>query len=167
LKVLLKERSLLEELSRIEPDSPAWPAKLGLVLIDVARQQRVLKRPEGSIKLTQKGLSLLERAGRRPGAKAFQLQEFVTGLITAEPVRLREPALALQYAERMVEMSGHRNPEFLLTLSEAYRSAGRAAQAVSAAREALAILPRETSATVPCRVRKLLQAEIRGRSDRT
>jgi serine/threonine protein kinase len=161
LNVLLKEQSLLEDIIRIEPDNPIWPPKLGLVLIDIGRQQRALQRPEGSIKLAQQGLSLLKEVGLRPNTKAFQLHDVVTGLITVEPAALREPALAVQYAERIVEMSAHRNPEFLLTLSQAYRCAGQASKALAAAREALAILPPETRATVPSRVRKLLQTEIR------
>jgi len=63
-------------------------------------------------------------------------------------------------------MSAHRNPEFLLTLSEAYRSAGQTSKALRAARDALAILPPETRTTVPCRVRKRLQAEIRRLNER-
>jgi tetratricopeptide (TPR) repeat protein len=161
LRVLLKERSLLEDIVRIEPNDSAWPAKLGLVLIDIARQQRALQRPEGSLALAQKGLSILKDVGRRPYTKAFQLDDVATGLITVEPATLREPALAVNYAERTVEMSAHRNAEFLLTLAHAYRAAGQASKARAAAQEGLALLPSETEATVPCRVRKLLQAEIR------
>ncbi len=162
LRVLLKERSLLEDIVRIEPNDSVWPAKLGLVLIDIARQQQALQRPEGSLALAQKGLSMLKDVGRRQHTKAFQLDDVVTGLITVEPATLREPALAVTYAERTVEMSGRHNADFLLTLARAYRAAGQASNARAAAKEGLALLPPETEATVPSRVRKLLQAEIRG-----
>jgi hypothetical protein len=72
---------------------------------------------------------------------------------------LREPALAVQYAERIVETSFHHNPEFLLTLAQAYRATGQPVKAQAAAKEGLALLPAETSATVMSRVRKLLHAQ--------
>ncbi|HEX4810075.1 MAG TPA: hypothetical protein VH325_14145 [Bryobacteraceae bacterium] len=131
------------------------------MLIDIARQQRALQRPEGSLALAQKGLSMLKDVGLRAYTKAFQLDDVATGLITVEPATLREPALAVKYAARTVEMSAHRNAEFLLTLAGAYRAAGQPTKARAAAQEGLALLPPETEATVPCRVRKLLRAEIR------
>jgi tetratricopeptide (TPR) repeat protein len=160
LRVLVKERSLIEEMTRTQPSHSVWGADLGLVLIDIARQQRALQRPDGSLALAQKGLSLLKDVGRRHDTKAFQLDDVATGLITVEPATLREPNLAVTYAERTVEMSGRHNAEFLLTLAGAYRAAGQASKARAAAQEGLALLPPETEATVPCRVRKLLQAEI-------
>jgi len=54
-------------------------------------------------------------------------------------------------------MSSHRKPEYLLTLAQAYRAAGENGKAQAAAREGLAILPAETPATVPSRLRKLLR----------
>ncbi len=161
LRVLVKERSLIEEMTRTQPSHSAWGADLGLVLIDIARQQRALQRPDGSLALAQKGLSLLKDVGRRHDTRAFQLDDVATGLITVEPATLREPNLAVTYAERTVEMSGRHNAEFLLTLAHAYRAAGQPSKARAAAQEGLALLPPETEATVPCRVRKLLQAEIR------
>jgi hypothetical protein len=73
---------------------------------------------------------------------------------------LREPALAVKYAERIVEATSRRNPEFLLTLSKAYRVAGQPAKAQATAKEGLSLLPPETPATVMSRVRKLLHAQV-------
>ena len=77
-----------------------------------------------------------------------------------EPAELREPGVAVKYAEQIVEMSSHRNPEFMLTLANAYRAAGQPTKARAAAKEDLALLPPETSTTVMSRVRKLLHAHI-------
>jgi serine/threonine protein kinase len=164
LAVLRQEQSLLEQIIRIDRTSHQWLPQLGLVLIDMGRQQRALHQPDGSVKLAQQGLALLREEGRRPDAKAFQLLDVVTGLITVEPPSLREPALAVQYAERMAQMTAHRNPEILLALSQAYSAAGQPAKASATAREGLALLPPETRATVPSRVRKLLKAQIRAHS---
>ena len=117
-------------------------------------------QPKGSLELAQKGLAILKELARRPDVQAYQLFDTVNGLITVEPPQLREPALAVKYAERIVDASSRRNPEFLLTLAEAYRADGQPSKARTAAKEGLALLPPETSATVMSRVRKLLHAQI-------
>ncbi len=160
LKVLSEQRSLLEEILLIEPHNGNWESKLGMVLIEMSRQQRTLHRPKESMELAQKGLATLKEVARRPDVQAYQLFDAATGLITVEPVELREPDLAVKYAERIVKASSHHNPEFLLTLAEAYRSAGQSAKAQAAAKEGLSLLPPETSKTAMSRVRKLLHSQI-------
>jgi tetratricopeptide (TPR) repeat protein/predicted Ser/Thr protein kinase len=160
LGVLSEQRSRLEEILRVEPHNANWESKLGVVLIDMGRQQRALQHPDGSMELAQKGIAILKEVASRPGAQSYQLFDAANGLITVEPAELREPALALKYAQRTVEMSSRRNPEFLLTLADAYRAAGQPARARAAAEEGLALLPPETSSTVMSRVRKLLHAQI-------
>jgi len=160
LRVLSEQRTLLEEVLLIEPNTANWESKLGVVLIDMGRQQRALRRPQGSVDLARKGIAILKVAAGRPNAQAYQLFDAANGLMTAEPADLREPALAVKYAERIVEMSSRRNPEFLLTLANAYRAAGRPAKARAAASEGIALLPPETSATVLSRVRKQLHEQM-------
>jgi len=126
----------------------------------MGRQQHALQRPKESIELSQKGLAILKEVARRPDVQAYQLFDAANGLITVEPVELREPDLAVKYAERIVEASSRHNPEFLLTLAQAYRAAGQSAKARAAAKEGLSLLPPETSVTVLSRVRKLLHSQI-------
>jgi tetratricopeptide (TPR) repeat protein len=159
-RVLSEERSLLEEVLLVEPHNGNWESKLGMILIYMGRQQRALQRPKGSLELAQEGLTILKELARRPDVQAYQLFDAVNGLITVEPPQLREPALAVKYAERIVDASSHRNPEFLLTLAQTYRVAGQPSKARAAAKEGLALLPPETSATVMSRVRKLLHVQI-------
>jgi eukaryotic-like serine/threonine-protein kinase len=160
VKVLAEQRSLLEQVLRVEPHNGNWESKLGMVLIDTGRQQRALHRERGSLELAQKGIAILKEVARRPDVQAYQLFDVANGLITVEPPQLREPVLAVNYAERIVDASSHRNPEFLLTLAEAYRAAGQPAKARGAAERGLSLLPPETSATVMSRVRKLLRAQL-------
>jgi serine/threonine protein kinase len=160
LKVLSEQRSRLEEILRVEPHNGNWESKLGMVLIDVGRQQRALQQLKGSLELAQKGLAILTEVARRPDAQAYQLFDAANGFITVEPSTLREPALAVKCAERIVEGSYHHNPEFLLTLAEAYRADGQPAKARAAAKAGLELLPPETSTTVMSRVRKLLHAQL-------
>lgn len=161
LQILSEQRFRLEEILRIEPHNANWESKLGIVLIDIARQQHALHRPEGSLELAQKGLAILTEVAGRPDALAYQLFDAANGLIDVEPESLRQPALAVKYAERIVADTDYRNPEFLLTLAKAYRADGQPAKARATAKTGLALLPSQTSATVMSRVRKLLTAELK------
>ncbi len=160
LRALSEQRSLLEEVLLVEPHNGNWESKLGTVLIDMGRQERTLQGSKGSPELAQKGVAILKELARRPDVQAYQLFDAVNGLITVEPPQLREPALAVKYAERIVDLSSHRNPEFMMTLAEAYRAAGQPSKAKAIATEGLALLPPETSATVPSRVRKLMHLQM-------
>ncbi|WP_109487088.1 serine/threonine-protein kinase [Occallatibacter savannae] len=161
LKVLLDQRSVLEQILRVEPHNGNWESKLGMVLIDIGRQQRALHLENGSLDVEQRGLTILKEVAQRPDAQAYQLFDAANGLITVEPPSLREPALAVKYAERIVERSSYHNPEFLLTLANAYRANGETEKARAAAKRGLELLPPETSTTVMSRVRKLLRAQLK------
>lgn len=158
-EILSEQRLRLEEVLQVERHNANWESKLGMVLIDMARQQRALHRPEGSLELAQKGVAILTEVAERPDALAYQLFDAANGLTHVEPANLRQPALAVKYAERIVEDTEGRNPEFLLTLAEAYRADGQAEKARETAKKGLALLPPQTSATVMSRVRKLLMAQ--------
>ncbi len=110
---------------------------------------------------SKRGLALLKSVAERKDARAVQLDDAATGLINVAPATLCDPELAVKYADRAVEMSAHRDPEFLLTLAEPYRAARQPRKARAAAQEGLALLPPETPATIPSRLRKHLQAEMR------
>jgi len=55
---------------------------------------------------------------------AGSLNSYAMALITVEPPEYREPAAALQFAERAVLLSGRQNPNILDTLAQAYLLAG-------------------------------------------
>jgi tetratricopeptide (TPR) repeat protein/predicted Ser/Thr protein kinase len=160
LKVLSEQRSVLEQILSVEPHNGNWESKLGMVLIDVARQQRALHLEAGSLDMAKTGLAMLKEVADRPDAQAYQLFDAANGFITVEPQSLREPNLAVKYAERIVEESSHHNPEFLLTLAEAYRADNQLPKARAAARAGLDLLPPETSVMVMSRIRKRLLTQL-------
>jgi tetratricopeptide (TPR) repeat protein len=159
LKSLAEARSLHEHLLRIEPDHINSRSDLGLLLVRVSLQQGVLDRAQEALESATRGVAILKAVGRQPNAQGFDLDLVATGLTIVLPVQLRDPQFAVNSAERTVEMSHRREPNFLLTLARAYRAAGQAEKARAAAKEGLGLLPSATPATVPSRIRKQLQAE--------
>jgi tetratricopeptide (TPR) repeat protein len=160
LRNLSEARSLAERLLEPQPDNLYLRSVLGLLLVRISLQQRALHQVEGAMAVAARGVALLKAVGKQPNAQAFDLDAAATGLTIVMPAQLRDPRLAVEYAERLADMSHRRKPGFLLTLAGAYRAAGRREQARAAARQGLALLPAETPATVPCRVRKQLEAEL-------
>ncbi len=155
-----EQRSLLEQILQVEPHNGNWESKLGGALVDIARQQRAIHRERGSLELAQKGIAMLKEVAERPEAEAYQLFDAANAFLTVEPKSLREPELAVKYAERIVEQTSSRNPEFLLTLAEAYRAANQPAKARAAAKAGSTLLSANTSTAVMCRLRKKLRAQL-------
>jgi len=160
LKLLSEANMVIEHLLQIKPDNVGWRSTQGLLLVRMSVQQRTLHQAPQALESAKRGASILETAGKQQYAQGFDLDSVATGLATVLPERLRDTQLAVECAERMVEMSHHQKPGFLLTLAHAYRAAGESEKARATAQEGLALLPAATPATVPSRVRKQLQAEL-------
>ena len=156
LKSLSDARAVAEHLLRLSPDNTNWRSDLGLFLIRISLQQRVLHQTAGVLELATRGVAILEAVGEMPNAQGTDLDTVATGLTIVLPVQLRNPQFAVKCAGRIVEMSHRREPHALLILARAYRAAGEAEKARAAAKEGLALLPTATPATVPSRLRKEL-----------
>lgn len=160
LKSLSDARSLTEHLLQFEPDNLYLRSTLGLLFIRISRQQLALHRTQGTLELARKGVAILKAVGKDQNSHGADLEGVAKGLTMVLPAGLRDPQLAVECAERMVEMSHHQKPGFFLTLARAYSTAGQPEKARAAAKEGLALLPGATAATVPSRIRKQLQAEL-------
>ena len=130
-------RSLNEGLLQKQPENSYWRSTLGLVLIRMSLQQRALHQTEGALTLATKGVDILKAVGKRPDAQAFDLDSVATGLTIVLPAELRDPGLAVEYAQRMVEWSHHRKPGFLFSPPSAWRAAGQPQKARAVAAEGL------------------------------
>ncbi|MGA3125868.1 MAG: protein kinase [Candidatus Korobacteraceae bacterium] len=160
LKILSEAQSLVEHLLQIRPDSVYWQSSQGLLLVRIGAQQWALHQTQEALESARKGVAILKNVGKQQNAQGSDLDAVATGFTIVKPERLRDPQLAVECAERMVEMSRHQKPGFLLTLARAYRAAGQPGKAREAANEGLALLPAATPATVPSRIRKQLQTEL-------
>jgi tetratricopeptide (TPR) repeat protein len=162
LRALSEARSLTEHLLQMKPDHLYWRSTLGLLLVRMSIQQTALHRTQEALESAMKGLAILKAVAKEQNAQGFDLDSVAKGLTIVKPEQLRDPQLAVRCAERMVLISHHQEPEFLLTLAHAYRAAGQNEQARATAKEGLSLLPAPAATTVSSRIRKQLQAELAG-----
>ena len=163
LRALSEARSLTERLLQLKPDNLYWRATLGLLLVRMSIQQTVLHgADEEALVSAEKGLAILKAVAEEQNIQGFDLDAVATGFTIVIPIHLRDSQLAVDCAERLVEMSHHQKPGFFLTLARAYLAAGNAEKARATAREGLALLPPATPATITSRIRKQLQAALAG-----
>jgi hypothetical protein len=112
-------------------------------------------------RLTAEGLADLRRFGAVSKVSIEELTWITKGGLSAEPARLRDPALTMEYAERLTALDHRSNPDTLLLLVQAHKSIGDVRGANEVAMHGLALLaPMGTGQKIP-RTRKLLEIETR------
>jgi|GEM_PF-2606519 len=89
---------------------------------------------------TTRLLALQKARADQPKATADDLNEYASMLLKAEPATLRDPALALSYAKRAVEMTKGNDPSLLETLALAYYQTGDRKLAIETEEKVLALL---------------------------
>jgi tetratricopeptide (TPR) repeat protein len=156
IRILSEARSLSERLLQTQPGNANWRSTLGLVLVRISLQQKRLRLFDAARETASRGVAILKAVARQQDAQGFDLDAVATGLTIVEPEQFRDPKLAVECAERMVESNHHQKPGFLLTLAHAYRGIGQPEKARAAAKEGLALLPIMTADRVPSRIRKEL-----------
>jgi eukaryotic-like serine/threonine-protein kinase len=152
--------ALLERMLQHDPDNITWRLSRALHRISLGTLHRALGRGDDPLPATRAALAELVRLAESAQASAQVLDGAAWALFTVEPAGLREPRLGVTYAQREVEASHRQTPFRLLTLAQAYRAAGQAAQARAAAGEGLALLPALAPGAVKPRLRRLLELEV-------
>lgn len=89
----------------------------------------------------QQALALLRAGTEQPGAGGEAFNEYAWALVSTEVEDIRNPGLAVQYANRAIERAGSPNPVYLHTLGWAHYRLGRKDEAVRTLEQALKTLP--------------------------
>jgi hypothetical protein len=110
--------------------------------------------------LAKKGLASLNEMARKPEASSLILDMAAKDFLLAEPASLKDPYLAVNYAERAVALTQHKTPSMLLTLAQAYRASGQTKQSQATAAEALALLSAPQPGSVKPRIRIQLERQL-------
>lgn len=128
--------------------------RLGIV------QYRLRKDPAAA-ELAASGLASFRQICDGGHCSVMTLLYAAPDFLNAEPPSLRDPKLALQYAQRAVELTHHKIPMMLLTLARAYRANGQIDRSRATAREGLALLPPSRPHEGPTNMRRLLEKQAR------
>ena len=147
------------QLLKQNPSNEDRKASLADVQVRLGTAETELQASDDAEKLAATGLVTLTGLAAKHPDSVWMLDFAVAALITVKPATLRDPKLAIVCAEREALLTKRKQPSALLSVAQAYRSAGLNKQARTAAIEGLALLPLvSASAPIP-RIRKLLELE--------
>jgi tetratricopeptide (TPR) repeat protein len=157
---LLKEAELIAlQLLKENPSNDEWKATLADVQVRMGTAEQSLGIFGDSEKQSATGLATLKELASKHPDSLWMFEFEVAGLLTVKPTTLRDPRLAVACAEREALLTKRKQPDGLLSLARAYRSAGQMERARATAREGLALLPPVSAGAPMPRIRKLLELE--------
>lgn len=162
VQLLNRNRGILMRELAMAPGDPDREAELANVQALLGSLQFELQGSRDSAQLAQTGLRALRALAAAQQTTPHILDLVVTAFLKADPVSLRDPAFTVSCAERGVQFTQRKTPEWLLLLSDAYRAAGQNEQSRIVAREGLNLLPPTPVASPKSRVRRLLEMDAAG-----
>jgi non-specific serine/threonine protein kinase/serine/threonine-protein kinase len=137
--------AVIEKLAAEDPDNLERRGQLADVLVLIGDLLARRGQPVEGRRQVQRGLELMKKLADRAEATPAEQQRLASALLTTEPVDLRNPQLALRYAEQAVAGTRSANALFLDTLALAYYETGDAVRAVRTAEQAQALAPTGSS----------------------
>ncbi len=152
---------ILERLVAVHPENQGWVAELAHKKVVAGSLKQGLSPGGDGTRMAAENLASLCKIAAAKEASIPILDNATEAQLTVRPARLRDPGLAVSFAERMVVQTHRRKPIFLLCLAQAYHAAGRIEKARGTAREGLALLPPLRPGSSRPRLRILLEAETR------
>jgi tetratricopeptide (TPR) repeat protein len=131
----------MQTLMSIDPSDSKAPAGLALALTRMAAEMKKAGDLANAEKAGGEAIELMRAVAERPGAGAYEWNDYANALLKPEIESLRQPAKALELALRANRATKDSNAMFLDTLAWAYFRSGDARSAVRAERQALSLVP--------------------------
>jgi tetratricopeptide (TPR) repeat protein len=131
----------MQTLMSIDPTDSRAPAGLALALTRMAVEMKKAGDLASAEKFGSEALELLRTVADRPGAGAYEWNDYANALLKSDVESLRQPAKALELALRATRATKESNALFLDTLAWAYFRNGDAASAIRTQRQALSLVP--------------------------
>jgi predicted Ser/Thr protein kinase len=156
---LTKELASAQKVVQLNPSQAEWKPVLGDVEVRLGSVRSRLHQDASASGLVQSGIAIMKEQIESHRDSPGILNMAARDLATAEPDSLRDPQLAISYAERSVDLSHRKRPASILTLAQAYRAAGQTEKSRAAASEGLALLPVLQPGSTKPRLRKLLEIQ--------
>ena len=136
-----KAAASMHTLMSIDPTDSKAPAGLALALTRMAAEMKKIGDLENAEKAGSEAIELMRAVAERPGAGAYEWNDYANTLLKAEIESLRKPAKALELALRANTATKEPNALFLDTLAWAYFRTGDAPSAIRTERQALSLVP--------------------------
>jgi len=166
LVYLLAEEQLLErhvitvqQMLQLAPADQDRKADLAYVQMRIATLRQTLHMPGNSETQARLALAVLKNFAEKNQTSPMVLDLADSAILEVEPSSLRNPKLALAWAQRGVALTHGKDPEWMLSLCRAYRASGRSGEATEVAKEGLALLPATQPGDPKSRIRKQLEHE--------
>ena len=131
----------LDLLAKADPANARIRTELSYMLNQRVRILMSNARIDDARPDAQRALQLLRAGTEQPGAGGEAFNEYAWALVSTEVEDLRNPALALEYANRAIERAGSPNPVYLHTLGWAHYRLGHKDEAARTLEQALKNLP--------------------------
>ncbi len=131
----------MQTLMSIDPSDSKAPAGLSLALTRMAAEMKKIGDVANAEKAGSQAIELMRAVAERPGAGAYEWNDYANALLKSEVESLRQPGKALELALRANLATKDSNALFLDTLAWAYFRTGDATSAVRAERQALSLVP--------------------------
>ena len=157
-----QEVGIFERMLKQDPSNETWKSGLAGAQVQVGDIRQFLGSNAEAEALSRKGVNSLRELAKSPDASPLTLDRTVTALLDVKPVSLRNPALAVELAERGVALSHRKRLPMLLLLAQAYHAHGEFAKAQAVAREGLAMIASGKEGST--RLQKLFEVELRARA---
>jgi non-specific serine/threonine protein kinase/serine/threonine-protein kinase len=131
----------MQTLMSIDPSDSKAPAGLALALTRMSAEMKKAGDLANAEKAGGEAIELMRAVAERPGAGAYEWNDYANALLKPEIESLRQPAKALELALRANRATKDSNAMFLDTLAWAYFRSGDARSAVRTERQALSLVP--------------------------
>ena len=161
IELLDRSVTILQRLVAIDPGNQGWVTNLAFDKVVDGTLKQGQHGADNGAQLAASGLATLCATTLRSDVSIPALDHATSAMLTVLPMRLRNPNLAVQYAERLVTLTRHRKPDFLLSLAQAYHAAGLLEKARATAMEGLGLLPSLRPGAIKPRLHRLLEVEAR------
>lgn len=160
LLALREEMETVRREIQLTPAHEEWDQEMASLIVRQEALKHDLGQPVDAA-ATQRSLQILLHAAAGSHVAAGDIATAVDAELNAQPATLRNAAITKELALKGVEMTHHREAEYLLLLAKAYRANNDAESARKAATEGLALLPAEQPGVPNGRLRKLLLLQQR------
>ena len=132
--LLNQEATTIRQIMKQDTVHEYWEPELAGVLIRLGSIQQALHQPSDAETISRKNLAIVKRFAAKEQASLSNIDLAIAALLNVQPSSLKEPKLAIDFAERGVFLTHRKSATSFLELAQAYRADGQTEQTIAAAK---------------------------------